>query len=138
MDHKIAYYLVLAATVVAAFWRGRTIEKWGAVTALAGSVGSTLAALNQSWTHLALDLFVIDCAVLAGFWWLSLTSNRFWPYWATGWQLVAVLTHIQRALFVDIMPASYALLSMYLAYPMLALILLASLRKQPEGHAAAG
>ena len=131
MDHKIAYYVVLFATVAAAFWRGREIEKWGALTALAGSLGSTLVALNQSWTHLAIDLFAIDCALLAGFWWLSLTSDRYWPYWVTGWQLVAVLTHLQRALFAEIMPAPYALLSMYLAYPMLALILLASLRSRP-------
>lgn len=126
MDHKTAYYLVLAITLIAAFWWGRASERWGATTALLGSVGSTIVALNQSWANLAIDLFVIDCAVLASFWTLSFHSHRYWPYWVTGWQLVAVLTHVQRALFSDILPVPYALLSMYLAYPMLALILFAS------------
>lgn len=136
MDHKIAYYIILAITVAAAFWRGRDSEKWGAVTAVAGSLGSTLVALNQSWAYLAVELFLVDCAVLASFWWLSLTSDRFWPYWVTGWQLVAVLTHLQRALFADILPEPYALLSMYLAYPMLALILLASIAGSGRSRAA--
>ena len=133
MEHIVAYYVALAITVAVAFWRGRTSEKWGAVTAVLGSMGSTIVALNQSWASLEIDLFIIDCVVLASFWYLAFTSDRFWPYWVTGWQLVAVLTHIQRALFEDIMPAPYALLSMYLAYPMLALILIASLsRRLPD------
>ena len=43
--------------------------------------------------------------------------------------LVAVLVHAQRALFDDILPAPYALMTMYLAYPMLALIICASIKR---------
>lgn len=28
MDHKLIYYIVLAATVAAAFWKGARSEKW--------------------------------------------------------------------------------------------------------------
>jgi hypothetical protein len=129
MDHKWIYYLVLAATVFAAFLRGAQTEKWGAATALFGSIASTLIALNNSWAGLSLELFLVDLAVLIGFWWLAINSRRYWPYWVTGWQLVAVVIHLQRALFKEILPEPYALMSMYLAYPMLALILFASLRR---------
>jgi hypothetical protein len=129
MDHKWIFYLVLAVTVLVAFTRGAPTEKWGAATALFGSAASTVIALNQSWNALMIELFIVDLAVLGGFWWLALTSHRYWPYWVTGWQLVAVLIHLQRALFEDILPEPYALMSMYLAYPMLALILYASLRR---------
>jgi hypothetical protein len=128
MDHKLLYYIVLVATVVAAFWKGARSERWGAVTALAGSLASTLTALNANWSGLIVQLLVVDLLVLASFWWLAIHSRRYWPYWVTGWQLVAVLVHLQRALFDDILPAPYALMTMYLAYPTLLLIFSASLQ----------
>lgn len=128
MDHKILYYIVLAATVAAAFWRGARSEKWGATTALAGSIASTATSLNASWSGLIVQLFVVDLIVLGSFWWLALFSKRYWPYWVTGWQLVAVLVHTQRALFEDILPAPYALMTMYLSYPTLLLIFYASVQ----------
>lgn len=130
MDHKILYYLVLAATLVAAFWRGARSEKWGATTALVGSLASTLTSLNANWSKLSIPLLTIDLLVLASFWWLTLNSRRYWPYWVTGWQLVAVLAHLQRALFNEILPAPYALMTMHLAYPTLLLILIASIRNR--------
>ena len=130
MDHKLLYYIVLVATVVAAFWRGARSERWGAVTALAGSLASTLTALNANWSGLIVQLLVVDLLVLASFWWLAIHSRRYWPYWVTGWQLVAVLVHLQRALFDDILPAPYALMTMYLAYPTLLLIFSASLQSR--------
>lgn len=138
MDHKLLYYIVLVATVTAAFWRGSPSERWGAVTALAGSLASTLTALNANWSGLIVQLFVIDLLVLASFWWLAIKSRRYWPYWVTGWQLVAVLVHIQRALFEDILPAPYALMTMYLAYPTLLLILFASVQSQRRPSEAMG
>jgi hypothetical protein len=129
MDHKFAYYLVLFATVATAFWRGARSEKWGAATALAGSLASTATSLDANWNGLIIPLLLVDLAVLASFWWLSLNSRRYWPYWVTGWQLVTVLVHLQRGLFADILPAPYALMTMYLAYPTLLLILLASVQR---------
>ncbi|WP_246162813.1 hypothetical protein [Sphingorhabdus lacus] len=76
----------------------------------------------------AVPIFFIDLMVLAGFWSLALFSSRFWPYWATGWQLVGLLIHIQRMMFDDILEKPYGLLSMYIAYPILLVILIASLR----------
>ncbi|HEX4873386.1 MAG TPA: hypothetical protein VFV06_00660 [Sphingorhabdus sp.] len=130
MDHKDIYYLALAATVAIAFWRGARSEKWGAATALAGSLASTASALNADWSMLIVQLLLVDLFVLASFWWLAFISDRFWPYWVTGWQLVAVLVHLQKALFKDILPEPYALMTMYLAYPSLLLILIASMQPQ--------
>lgn len=138
MDHKLLYYIVLTATVAIAFWRGARSERWGAMTALAGSLASTLTALNANWSGLIVQLLVIDLLVLGSFWWLALHSRRYWPYWVTGWQLVAVLVHMQRALFEDILPAPYALMTMYLAYPTLLLILYASVQSPQRSSEAMG
>jgi hypothetical protein len=132
MDHIIIYYCVLAATVFFGLRFGAATERQAAVTALFGSIVTTAVANSDSWNSLDPGLLIIDFAVLASFWWLALKSDRFWPYWVTGWQLVAVLIHIERGLFEEIMPAPYALLSMFLAYPILLLILAASLRHRAE------
>jgi hypothetical protein len=138
MDHRIIYYLVLAVTLVLAFRFGTASERQAAATATLASLVTSLSASSDSWSYLDIELFVVDLAVLASFWTLSLKSDRFWPYWVTGWQLVSVLMHIQRGLFAEILPAPYALLSMYLSYPILLLILAASLhRKTAIGRASA-
>ena len=117
MNHAHFYYTFLVLTVVLAFWRGAGSEKWGAVTALSGSLASSLLGSDANWSKLIVDLMLVDLIVLASFWWLSLRSDRFW------------LVHAQRALFDDILPAPYALMTMYLAYPMLALIICASIKR---------
>lgn len=125
--HVATYYVILVATVFAAHWRGKSCEKAGAWIALSGSLFTSTVAWGGIWEAFAVPVFIIDLMVLAGFWSLALFSSRFWPYWATGWQLVGLLVHIQRLMFDDILEKPYGLLSMYIAYPILLVILLSSL-----------
>ncbi len=128
--HVVTYYVVLAATVIAAHWRGKSCERAGAWIALSGSLLTSAVPWGGIWMTFAVPIFFIDLMVLAGFWSLALFSSRFWPYWATGWQLVGLLVHIQRMMFDDILEKPYGLLSMYIAYPILLVILIASLRSE--------
>lgn len=121
------YYSILLLTVVAAYWRGRNSEKAGALIAAIGSIASTGFSNPTIWGSFAVPVFFIDFIVLISFWWLALFSKRFWPYWVTGWQLVGSLIHIQRLIFDDILEQPYGLLSMYIAYPILIVILVSSL-----------
>jgi hypothetical protein len=125
--HFVTYYAVLCFTAIAAHWRGSSCERIGAWVAVFGSLISTAFNNPNVWGNLATPVFVIDLFVLAGFWSLALFSRSFWPYWATGWQLVGTLVHVQRGLFDDILEKPYGLLSMYIAYPILGVILAASL-----------
>ena len=126
--HVATYYAVLIATVIAAHWRGKSCEKAGAWIALSGSLLTSAVPWGGIWLTFAVPIFFIDLMVLVGFWSLALFSSRFWPYWATGWQLVGLLIHIQRMMFDDILEKPYGFLSMYIAYPILLVILIASLR----------
>jgi hypothetical protein len=128
--HVATYYVMLVATVFAAHWRGKSCEKAGAWIALSGSLFTSTVAWGGIWEAFAVPVFIIDLMVLAGFWSLALFSSRFWPYWATGWQLVGLLVHIQRLMFDDILEKPYGLLSMYISYPILLVILLSSLQTQ--------
>ena len=68
----------------------------------------------------------LDIVALASFWFIALKTNRFWPYWITGWQLIAIFGHVQKLMFSEILARPYELLSMYISYPILFLILYAS------------
>lgn len=127
--HVVPYYLILLVTALFAHWRGTRVERLGIWIAVAGSVCTTAFSTVGIWGELAYPLFIIDLLVLAGFWSLALFSKSYWPYWATGWQLVGTLVHIQRGLFDDILEKPYGLLSMYIAYPILGVILAGSLSK---------
>ncbi|ALH82487.1 hypothetical protein [Sphingopyxis macrogoltabida] len=120
------YYGVLLITVTVALLRGGPLERWAAYTALIASVSTTVLAPNPEWTDIEINIFVVDIAVLASFWSISLKTKRFWPYWITGWQLITIFGHIQKMMFSEILAGPYALLSMYISYPILFVILYAS------------
>lgn len=120
------YYGVLLLTVVVAVRRGGPLEKWAAFTALIASVSTTILSPAPQWTDIEINIFVIDLVALASFWFIALRTQRFWPYWITGWQLIAIFGHLQKLMFSEILARPYALLSMYISYPILFVILYAS------------
>lgn len=131
------YYGVLLVTVAVALLRGGRLERWAAYTALIASVSTTVLAPNPEWTDIEINIFVVDIATLASFWFISLKTQRFWPYWITGWQLIAIFGHIQKMMFSEILERPYALLSMYISYPILFVILYASGSARRRGDAGA-
>ncbi len=131
------YYAVLLLTVGVAIARGGPLEKWAAFTALIASVCTTIASPAPQWTHIEFNIFVIDLIALVSFWLIALKTRRFWPYWITGWQLIAIFGHLQKLMFVEILARPYALLSMYISYPILFVILYASGSGGRKGDAAA-
>lgn len=120
------YYGVLLLTVVVAVRRGGPLERWAAFTALIASVSTTILSPTPQWTDIEVNIFVIDLVALASFWFIALRTRRFWPYWITGWQLIAIFGHLQKLMFTEILARPYALLSMYISYPILLVILYAS------------
>ena len=120
------YYVVLLITVGVAVKRGGVLERWAAYTALIASVCTTLVSPAPAWTNIEINIFIIDLVVLISFWFIALKTQRFWPYWITGWQLIAIFGHVQKLLFAEILPHPYALLSMYLSYPILFVIIYAA------------
>src|SRR3546814_3448044 len=69
---------------------------------------------------------IIDVLVLMSFWFIAMRTRSFWPYWITGWQLIAIFGHIQKLMFSEILARPYSLLSVYISYPILLLIIYTS------------
>ena len=120
------YYAVLLITVAVAIRRGGPFERWAAYTALIASVLTTAVTPFPTWTNIEFNIFIIDVLVLMSFWFIAMRTQSFWPYWITGWQLIAIFGHIQKLMFSEILARPYSLLSVYISYPILLLIIYAS------------
>ena len=105
-------------------------ERVGATIVILGSLATGVVSAgvlgSSSWEHLEIGIMAVDIAVLGALWGIALSSNRFWPYWVTAWQLIAVLVHLQMVFFANILPNAYSYASMYLAFPMVLMLLFAS------------
>lgn len=132
-----AYYGVLLLTVAVAMKCGGRLERWAAYTALLASIFTSILAPNPKWTDIESLIFAIDIFALMSFWFIALKTKRFWPYWITGWQLIAIFGHVQKLMFPEILERPYALLSMYISYPILFVIIYASSSAKRRGEVAA-
>lgn len=98
---------------------GRPERVAATTTIVAFLLSATVSA--QTWQTLEWQVLVVDTTVLVVFWWLSFTSDRFWPYWVTGFQLVTVLVHLQ-SLISEPLDWAYGMLSIYLSIPIVLII----------------
>lgn len=87
---------LLGVCAVAA-WRGRDDERLGAGGFLA-AWALTLVVFQSRNTETQWPVLLIDIALLVSFVALALRSLRYWPLFAAGFQLLAVLTHVASAL----------------------------------------
>jgi hypothetical protein len=72
----------------------------GAAMIMAASVASAVAGGFGAWSETHVPVMIIDLFLLAGFYWLALRSESFWPIWATGFHLISVISHM-AVLFGD-------------------------------------
>lgn len=91
--------LVWAVTVIVvcalAVLRGRRDEQLAAGVMLAAWALTMVVA--RGFMNLEWGILLVDFAALVGFVWIALRSDRYWPMFAAGFHLLAVVTHIARA-----------------------------------------
>ena len=63
--------------------------------------------LNQRFANVETGVMVVDLAVFAGFLWVALRSERFWPLWVAGLQLTTILGHIMKAIDTELFGRAY-------------------------------
>ncbi len=107
---------------------GNCSEKWGIALIGGGSLLSvaSTSGMAERFRHAELGIFAIDVLVLGAFFVLALRTNKLWPLWVTGFQLVAVATHLAIMVEPEAVPCAYALAQGFWAYPMLILIALSA------------
>lgn len=89
--------LVWAATIIGvgliAFWRGGRDERLASYVLLAAWGLSVLLA-RTDFAQTEWGVLAIDAALFAGLVGIALRSDRYWPLFAAGFHLLAVVTHI--------------------------------------------
>lgn len=120
---RLLYLTALIAACGYALLRGGRDERWCATVQILASFASLPAVWVQGaagWHGTQYAVLGVDLAALAAFVSLAMRSDRFWPLWVAGFHLDAVLTHLAKLIAPTAVPAGYALLQGFWAYPLMA------------------
>jgi hypothetical protein len=93
------YNVVLLGVCGVALLRGGRPERIGASINLLGSYLTTGLRLADSRFNAPAEIVivVIDLSVTVGFFWLAITTVRFWPIWAFGFAVANISTNVVGA-----------------------------------------
>jgi hypothetical protein len=108
------FIFALLLCVAYGSWAGGKTGKAGSAIFIAATALTAAGAmLNPTWASTSYAVFAVDSGCLA------VNSNRFWPIWAVGFQMVAVATHIATLWIPDIVPKAYQAILSFWSIPIL-------------------
>ena len=131
IHNKYAFWALLFVTCGYALVRGRKYERIAALVFITASAVSVLAhaSLWAGYHVMNGGEVAVDCAVLAAVIAIALASDRFWPLWAAGLQLVDSMAHIFKAVTGDLPPWAYAIAERFWSYPILVILFIGAWRQ---------
>ena len=132
---QTVFAFALASSVLVAFRRGERDEKCVAVALLIASLATPLAQ-TSAFDTMQYGIFVVDALLLMLLVYVALTSRRYWPMFAAGFQLTILLFHLATDIGVRVVPAAYADSIVIWSYLVVATLLLGtfveSARREPQ------
>lgn len=99
------FNVVMASVLLFAAMRGGRPERLGVAINLAGFAATTafrLLASDVGWAPGEIAVLAIDASVAGGFFWLGITTTRFWPIWAAGFAVADLFMSVCGALLPGI------------------------------------
>jgi len=124
--HVPLFYALMVAATVYALGRGGSAERLVALLFLAALLGTAYVRSPAAivFRHIEVGMFLVDLALFAALYLLSIFSTRFWPIWMSALQGVTVLSHA-----VKLAPPptnfGYAVLEQFWSFPQLILLIVA-------------
>ena len=118
MTLQLMFITMLAACCGFALWQGRNSERWTAAALLLGAIASPLVQTSGFWEP-ENGILVVDGLLLVYLLALALNSDRYWPLWAAGFQIVGTLIHVARFVDSSIWHSAYATAQVFWSYPVL-------------------
>ena len=124
------YFALLFAVCVYAFIAGRGDERMVASICVVASIASVavISPWASRYSQLEAGVFIVDLATLAGFTFVALRSDRFWPLWVAGLQLTTLMSHAFKLGRIDLMPQAYAAAARFWVYPIFLIIVIGTWR----------
>jgi hypothetical protein len=123
------YYAILLVCAYA-FLAGRSDERIVAGICAIASVASAIvvAPLGSRYSNVEAGIFLVDVAAFAGFTFVALRTERFWPLWIAGLQLTTIIAHALKSVQLDLMPEAYAAAARFWVYPIFLIIVVGTWR----------
>lgn len=104
----IIYWMITLCCCLYAFCAGGPAGRLGAGLVAFKTIAAFYAALmDQSWGHTVYAVLGVDMICLTAFYMLAVSSDSYWPLWATGCALAAVTVHLASIAQFGIDPKVY-------------------------------
>ncbi len=118
------FRILLTLVSLYAFLYGKRDERLVSAILVLGVIATELILppVHDRFQGVETNLMMVDTAVFAGFLWVALRSDRFWPLWVAGLQLTSILGHVMKAVDSDLFSRAYAAALVFWFYPMLLVI----------------
>ena len=125
------FWLLLLISCGYAGWRGRKYERMAALVFVTATVLSVLSHSPLHGRYIVIERsdVIIDSAVLIAILAIALLSDRFWPLWAAGLQLVDSTSHLMKAIDPGLIPQVYGAAERFWSYPILGVLLIGAWRQ---------
>ena len=136
LPHWIIFWIVLLASCGYALWRGRKYERIAALVFISATVLSILGhSPHGRYVAVEVSDLIVDSAVLVAVVAIALLSDRFWPLWAAGLQLVDSMSHVLKAIDIDLLPKVYGAAERFWSYPILLILFVGAWRQHRRSAA---
>jgi hypothetical protein len=132
------FWAILLLTCGYALIRGGKYERLAAGLFLTASILSAIDHLTLGVRYQNLDIgeAVVDSAVLVSVVAIALLSDRFWPLWVAGLQVVDSTAHLLKIMSGDLPLWAYAVAERFWSYPILLILFFGTWRQPPVAHCA--
>lgn len=130
------FRILLALVALYALLRGKRDERQVGLIFVIGVIATELVLppARERFAGVETRLMFVDLAVFAGFLWVALRSERFWPLWMAGLQLTAILGHALKAVDAELFARAYGAALVFWAYPMLLVLAVGTWRNRRRRH----
>jgi uncharacterized membrane protein len=118
------FRFLLLLVAVYAFARGRRDERQIGIVLVTGVIATTLALspITHRYNGLETTVMLVDIGVFAGFLWVALRSERFWPLWIAGLQLTTIIGHLLKAVDLHLFARAYGAALSFWGYPIVLIL----------------
>jgi hypothetical protein len=127
---------LLIGSCAYAWFRGHADERVVAAICFIASL-LTLAVISSFrtlYSNLEIGVLMVDIVTLAGFTYVALRSERFWPLWISGLQLTTSVAHFLKVVEPSLLPIAYSAAARMWSYPILVILAIGTWRSQRRGR----
>jgi hypothetical protein len=119
-----AFRILLAIVALYALLRGQRDERHVCAILVVGVVATHLviSPLRERFSGVETSVMIVDLIVFAGFLWVALRSERFWPLWIAGLQLTTILGHILKVMDTSLFSRAYGAAMVFWSYPIVLIL----------------